>query len=76
MWKNELNGLLGCASHFSSQRVKLARCSRMDVSVFRVTVNVGDRYLTGPLEGENPCVGPQTSRPARSSHRGSGKDYS
>jgi hypothetical protein len=36
---------------------------------------VGDRYPPGPLEGENPCVGPQTSRPARSSHRGPGKDY-
>jgi hypothetical protein len=37
---------------------------------------VGDRYPSGPLEGENPCVGPQTSHPTRSSHRGSGKDYS
>jgi hypothetical protein len=36
---------------------------------------VGDRYPLGPLEGENPCVGPQTSRPVRSSHRGLGKDY-
>jgi hypothetical protein len=36
---------------------------------------VGDRYPPGPLEGENPCVGTQTSRPTRSSHRGPGKDY-
>jgi hypothetical protein len=36
---------------------------------------VGDRYPPGPLKDENPCVGPQTSRPTRPSHRELGKDY-
>jgi hypothetical protein len=40
-----------------------------------VAIRVGDRYPPDLLEGENPCVEPQSSSPARSSHRGSGKDY-
>jgi hypothetical protein len=36
---------------------------------------VEDIYSPDPLEGENPCVGPQASRPARLSHHGLGKDY-
>jgi hypothetical protein len=36
---------------------------------------VGDKYPLGPLEGETPSVGPQTSRPTRSSRHGPGKDH-
>jgi hypothetical protein len=38
-------------------------------------LSVGDRYPPGPLEGKNPCMGPQTSDPTRSSGRGPSKDY-
>jgi hypothetical protein len=67
-------GAIKCVVIYFLSILVFGKLWKTECNLTVVTI-MGDRYPPGPLEVKNPCIGPQTSHPTKSSHRGPGKDY-